>query len=265
MFQHFLNLFVRALVGFPDVLAGNWISLLLPLVVFIVKEGTSLRNGWASMRAQFWRDTSLLAKVYVALFAWAIVRTVYQDHVYFVQKTASLQKEARQDAVSARQRQEDLQNQFQALQVQCARTEGANQQLQGQNRDQQNSINGCLTQAIKLVTVPPFAFTTKVVRLGLKDASGKTVDGAIIIVSANRAIAAYATIQCSQDFEVVSFGFTGNPLLSMWDGRKRASKNMFPIARSSPGWDVSDEFASLVTYKSSPAVEFTCATQKGVK
>ena len=41
------------------------------------------------MNATFWRDTRILGYVYAALFAWAVVRAVYQDHIYFVNYTKS--------------------------------------------------------------------------------------------------------------------------------------------------------------------------------
>ena len=39
MVNHFLNLLVRAIIDFPTVLSGNWISILLPLILYLLKEG----------------------------------------------------------------------------------------------------------------------------------------------------------------------------------------------------------------------------------
>ena len=77
----FLRLLGRSAEDYPYLLGGNWISLLLPILVYAIKEGNALRRGWDSMRVQFWKDTKILGLIYAALFVWAVVHTTYRDHM----------------------------------------------------------------------------------------------------------------------------------------------------------------------------------------
>lgn len=102
MWTHFLHLLWRSLVYFPSELSGNWLSVLLPPILFAVDiavEGFSAgRNGWPSVKERILkRNGWLLASAYLLLVGWAIVHTVYQDHEALVEANRKF-KLASQDA-----------------------------------------------------------------------------------------------------------------------------------------------------------------------
>ena len=82
---HFWRFFWRRLVDFPGLLSGNWLGTILPpLALYALLEGRQLRRGWSAMtpeaKKDFWRNSGILVTVYLLLFAWVIVRGIYQDH-----------------------------------------------------------------------------------------------------------------------------------------------------------------------------------------
>jgi hypothetical protein len=78
----FWHLIERSLVYMPKIISGNWTGILLPLVVFIIREGFRARKE--GRRSVNWKgiekDTLWLIGAYLVLFGWAVVHTVYQDH-----------------------------------------------------------------------------------------------------------------------------------------------------------------------------------------
>lgn len=98
MLGHLWNLLWRSFQDFPTILSGNWLSILLPLALFILKESGKLRdlwrdkNRWREITAPVRRDFRILVAVYVALFGLAVARTVYRDHEYFVTVNGDLRK-----------------------------------------------------------------------------------------------------------------------------------------------------------------------------
>jgi hypothetical protein len=90
MFIHLLRLLERSAESFPSLLGGNWISLILPLVIFILAEGNDLRRGGlATMKTKIGKDTVILVCAYFALFIWAVIHTTYRDHVDLVASSAT--------------------------------------------------------------------------------------------------------------------------------------------------------------------------------
>jgi hypothetical protein len=76
------HLLYQSFIGFPTVISGNWLSILLPLAVVIIKWAVEWRKGRreAMRPPHLKRDFWIMAAVYIALFMWSVVRTVYQDH-----------------------------------------------------------------------------------------------------------------------------------------------------------------------------------------
>jgi len=95
MWLHFVNLVVRSLGYMPSIISQNWVSIFLPLVVFIVRESVRLRKeGWRAMNWTKVRNDSLwMIGVYVLLFGWAVIHTVYTDHVYLTDAARGLRYE----------------------------------------------------------------------------------------------------------------------------------------------------------------------------
>jgi hypothetical protein len=164
MTAHVVHLLVRAFAGAPSSLGSNWLGLVFPLLVFMFTQVvTGFARGWNRMKSH-WKDNLLLgfavaAVAWAALFTWCIVTTIGDDHnnlnarirqlrgdVAICTESASKEKHALSKEISS------LEDQAIATEKQCAIKDGVNQTLQKQNRDQQSTINGCLSQAMKLLT-----------------------------------------------------------------------------------------------------------------
>jgi hypothetical protein len=85
MWAHFVNVFIRILQGMPLLVSSNWASWLLGIAAFLLYEAfTLVRFGWEDMKKR-WRQNlgmGLLVTtiVYTVLFAWSVVRTIYDEH-----------------------------------------------------------------------------------------------------------------------------------------------------------------------------------------
>jgi hypothetical protein len=85
MLSHLLRLLERSAEAFPSLLGGNWVSLILPLIIFILAEGNDLRKGGLIvMKERVQKNTLFLLCAYGLLFIWAVVHTTYRDHVDLV-------------------------------------------------------------------------------------------------------------------------------------------------------------------------------------
>ena len=152
---HLFRLLLRALIAMPSLISGNWLSTLLPVAVFLIKEAATLRQGWSAMRGTIKRDFWIMCAVYGVLFSWAVVRTIYNDHSDLVEQSRALNKSLADksdvDASILRQVKDSLGESITGLRVQCGILEGMNRSLGQQNRDQQNLISGCQTQALNML------------------------------------------------------------------------------------------------------------------
>jgi len=95
MWIAFWHLFWRSLVYFPSELSANWLSVLLPCCIYLVREWFRFRKD--GRRAMNWRvlerDTKILIGAYVLLFVWAVVHTVYQDHMALINRNVALESQ----------------------------------------------------------------------------------------------------------------------------------------------------------------------------
>jgi hypothetical protein len=83
----------------------------------------------------------------------------------------------------------ERENAVSGAKAECAFKDGANETLQKQNRDQQSSINGCLTQAIGLIPKPePFRQTILNLDNEFPANQNKAMKGVRFLVLANKTV-----------------------------------------------------------------------------
>ena len=87
--------------------------------------------------------------IYGPIAIWKVGQAMYNDHMGLAATAQRLRRE-KQEAIA------DGDTKFRELQITCSGVRGAYGALQSQNRDQQNTINNCQTQAIGLLKLPPF-------------------------------------------------------------------------------------------------------------
>jgi hypothetical protein len=150
MLSFYADLLVRAFLTIPPLLGGNMLGLVWPIIIVLCGEVIAcIAYGWRTVKAK-WKQASLMGLVslvvcYTGLFAWCIFAVNYQDHVVLASRAAYLQQAF--DEKDAHEKIAVL-----LAKSKCAEVLGENKTLGQQNRDQQNSINNCQTEAIKMLT-----------------------------------------------------------------------------------------------------------------
>jgi hypothetical protein len=89
--------------------------------------------------------------IYTPIVVWAIGKAVYEDHEYFVNTAKKLHTSISYDANTWSETRRGLDTQISDWKAKCSGLEGANGVLSNQNRDQQNTINNCQAEALKLL------------------------------------------------------------------------------------------------------------------
>ena len=136
------------------------------------------------------------------IFLGCIFTTTYNDHSDLVTRNHGLRLEIGgykdHEEKSVQKVKEDLGGKLSDLRENCAKTEGANGILTKQAADQQNTINNCQTQALKLLTPEAQKTTPLVLEDTVVDGvehkakflilTNKTVTPVRMIVNCNRAV-----------------------------------------------------------------------------
>lgn len=129
------------------------------LVMLLSFRHAHKRGGWIAVK-QFWDDeakftlkTSMIvaACIYVPVFVGSFVFAIYQDHAGLVARSRVQRAELQHNATLLQNQKTDDAQLLTRCENGSARIEGKNETLSDQNRDQQNTINNCQTEALKLL------------------------------------------------------------------------------------------------------------------
>ena len=135
-------------------------------------------------------------------------------------------------------------NDISALRQDVAVKEAVTQTLQKQNRDQQSTINGCLSQAMKLLTPEERKITARVLHSDNEGKSEKTIEWIALI---NKTIEhPTIVVSCNRPLLSANLGIAGGHL-SMGQER-RLSQNAFAIEIVSPPWSPTYPFYAKLSY-----------------
>ena len=246
MATQILHLAARALAALPSSLGSNWLGLLFPLLVFILTQiVTGFVRGWASMKAH-WKDNLLIGfavagVAWTGLYIWCILTTISTDHTQLNARIRSLRRTGDQQRSNFAQQIEALQTSNQHLQQDCAVKEGINNTLQKQNRDQQGTINGCLSQAMKLLTPEEQKITPLILH---SDQTHKTIEWIALInktIQYPRIVVACNRPVVSADLQMVGgTGSLGGPI--------RLSQFAWEIQITEPPWSPIHPFYAKLAY-----------------
>ncbi len=149
MLPYYAELFERAFWAIPGLLGSNALGLLWPVVLVICGETIAcVVYGFRTMYERRQRASLIglasLIVCYSALFEWSIIATNYRDHADVTSKNRTLQTAL--DSATFHEQKAVL-----LAENECAETVGEKKALAAQNREQQNTINNCQTEAIKLL------------------------------------------------------------------------------------------------------------------
>ncbi len=237
---HLLRLLARALVEFPTVVSGNWISVLLPVIVFLAKEGRTLRvGGWQGMREHVQRDAWVLLGAYFLLFGWAVIQTIYKDHMYLVDRSRtlarSLSTQQKTNEAQLQQTKNALGSALTDLKVQCGIKDGMNSALETQNRDQQGTINNCQTQALKLLVPPKWKTSFRLIG-GHDDTLGPSRRYEVLMLTNKPVFPVMLQVVCARNITSIHASVLGDTGTTMLKTPKQISPANYEISILNPPW-----------------------------
>ncbi len=211
MVHHFTNLVFQAIASMPARIGSNWGGVLFSIGLFVIAQVLALMTLGVALTQwkAHWR-TNVLAGVitvvvgWLALFAISLVATVYDDHENLV--GAAHRIKSRNEKTS-----QDLQLQISSLKVDCAGKEATRQTLEKQSRDQQDTLNTCVTALAAANKPEKLAVVTVGGNLPVSDWSmGPNTNYGYVVVQASRSIPAYGKVTCNTPF-VIHDGLLRNP------------------------------------------------------
>jgi hypothetical protein len=258
MLSYYLDLVSRSLKMIPGLLGSNALGLFWPLVVVLCGEVIAcLRFGWRNLLKR-WKEASALGFLglficYAGLLAWSMVRTNYTDA-----RTLSIENQSLHNAKERSSSDKELA--VLRAQNQCAKTEGENESLGRQNRDQQNTINNCQTEAIRLLQPKSLHWKALALEMAEPDPSNVSLRRSRWLLVTNTTISPVEfSFTCSQPIVSAEAKVVGSvadtrtvPLGSLGNG-KWATKIF------SPAWSA-DSPVLIITTLSNPNSEHSeCA------
>lgn len=168
------------------------------------------------------------------VFLACIFATTYSDHVHLVAKNNELRVRIMNaqdhEETSLRLVKDDFIGRLSTLRESCAKVEGANGILTKQTADQQNTINNCQTQALKLLTPE----TQKITPLVLQDETTNTTDHkAKFLVLTNKVITPVRMIVgCNRPIKEGSASILGSGVMT--GGASNQSPTVLGVSIDSP-------------------------------
>jgi hypothetical protein len=262
MVHHLFNLIATAVEKMPSLVGSNWGGVVFTALLFFATEAVLMR--WGEARTHWKRNTGIGIGVVVmgwlGLFALSAFLSVYDDHQNFVGATARIKRTMKSESEVA---QLDLnkklfsqENQLESAKLECARQTGQNDTLQKQNRDQQNSINGCLTQAMGLLKPPE----TKIVALIFgQEAPKDNIRTIKWLLLTNKQLPPDVVIQCT-DPQTNAVGSVSIEGASMWlmggsgvilsgPHQGRLNQNTWEVSQGSGAWTPETPLFITVEYR----------------
>ena len=139
----------------------------------------------------------------------------------------------------------NLRGEYADLKGRCQYQAGVMDTLGKQNRDQQNTINNCQTQAIKLLT--PSEQKTTVLFFDKEDKNEiKTVR--FLLLTNKSVTPVNMRVVCNAYLETAMIGPIGSGNMSMGAGPARLAPNAFDLSVESPAWTPTTPFVAIVHY-----------------
>jgi hypothetical protein len=265
--HHLLNLLASAASIFFDAIGTTLLGRLVDLafavsVAVVVLHNKRRKEGWRAM-VNHWRQEYkegirftlwCVLILYSPVVIWSVGKAVYDDHEYFVGHVQSQREKGIQDANSSVEIQKGLESQISDWRAKCAGFESANTVLNNQNRDQQNTINLCQTQAIRRLQPPP----DRTITYPIKELPGPNAKTFIMLT--NKTVTP-ATIMVSCDGPITELqGSTINTGNMLYSPAYQTGKNAWTFTIASPAW--TPDLPLVISYKYAGPNEPICSFQR---
>lgn len=255
--HHFINFIIQAIATMPTRIGSNWGGVIFTVIIFAFTEFVLSR--WGDMRGRWGRNAiiglAIVGVGWTLLFLVSAVLTVYDDHQDLAGAAQRLKKEGRTEYNECSAR---IQNVVQPLQTELgniktsnAVKDGINQTIQKQNRDQQGTINGCLSQAMKLLTPEELKITAIV--FDKKVGQSLPVNSYRILVMTNKTmVPVNLTVSCNMPIGSLtgySIGDDDNEHGVVIGGSGRLTDTVWGFGQTVPPWTPTRPLVLNLTWK----------------
>jgi hypothetical protein len=162
--HYWINCIIKGFLDTASFVGSNKTGVLFAIVLGGLSLGKAIRqhvkdHGWPRMS----KDWLALAKSGLTNATWAfgivwLLHSLAAPHGLYTEAEGRLKNASEafaKERFTLTIERDSLRAQLNTSNTECAKKDGVNQTLQNQNRYQQATINGCLSQAMKLLTPAP--------------------------------------------------------------------------------------------------------------
>jgi hypothetical protein len=197
---YYVTLLVHALIALPTSLGSNMLGVIWPLIIVLVGEAIAgFAYGWKFVFEKKLKEFSIigfaaLVACYTLLWVYCAFSLDYSDHSTLSSEVQTLQKANDKSAEHERYAILEARNK-------CAETVGENRTLGQQNRDQQNTINNCQMQALRLLSPEKLRITTAYYGVG---ESTEVIKRILVVGLINREVTPIdVTLRCNAEINPI--------------------------------------------------------------
>lgn len=211
------------------------------IVVFVQLHAAYRRGGWEAvkieLRSDAWKGAAAAIGLWFVLFCGFFVAAVYQDHDGLKGALNRKAKALTGAQSSLNSASADCDRKTSGLRQDVAVKQAIDETLQRQNRDQQNTINGCLTQALGFLK--PLEFKETILTLDNPKQDNAAMTGVRWIILTNQTLTplrmnAHCDLSVSSmDISVIGSSALGGTF------SERLSTTDFRLHVSTPAWSPS--------------------------
>jgi hypothetical protein len=256
--HHLFNLLAAAASTFVEAIGttflGLWLGIAFALATVLASLWRIRRKHGRQAMLTHWEDDAKIALrvsvvcaliVYCPIAFWSVGKAIYEDHQYLAGFAKKQSITIAQNNAASQVSQTSLQGQISDWRAKCSGLEGANGVLGSQNRAQQNTINNCQSQALKLLTPEGFNIVPIVL-----EGTKASIDEQHIkwLLLTNKTITPVnLVVTCAKRLTSISAEVIGGgPALS--GGNEKFSDVQYEINISSPAWSPKTPLILNVSY-----------------
>lgn len=190
----------------------------------------SVMRGWLVVLG---KGTIVALAAWVAVFFYQLIRAPSEMYAESEARTVTTSTSSAQAKLNWATEMAQLRDSIAEARGECAATKGVNQTLQNQSRDQQSTINGCLSQAMKLLTPGPLEWTPKAFEV---DRSNSTISVSRWLIFTNKTVPSVdMVITCDSEIQQLSGKVVGDA--SNAGSGARLSDKSWELRVTSPAWE----------------------------
>lgn len=197
----------------------------------------------AGLRFAFWAAVI----IYGPVALWSVGKAVYEDHRGLVARSQEQRIAIKVEAQKLQVQTDSDAKNITACQNQVSRMGGQNDTLNKQNHDQQDTINNCQAQALKLLAPEPFKITPV-----LLDPATPGVDlqsPRWLLITNKTVTPIDLIVQCSRRIISVSGQVLGGGgSIQLGGSARKLADNEYELSIASPAWSPITPLSATVSY-----------------